>query len=57
MLQQGGQIPLGMFDTDSHQNVPGSFAAGQSHCIVHVRVQDVIICIQLFLERNYVEAL
>lgn len=29
MLQQSGQIPLGVFDTNAHQNVPGSFEAGK----------------------------
>lgn len=43
MLQQSGQIPLGMFDTNPHQDVPGSFAAGQSRCIAYVRLQDQII--------------
>lgn len=56
MLQQSGQIPLGMFDTNPHQDVPGSFAAGQS-CIAYVRLQDQIICLLLLLERSHVEAL
>lgn len=53
MLQQSGQIPLGVFDTNPHQNVPGSFAAGQSHCTDRVRLQDQIIFSLLFLERSY----
>lgn len=57
MLQQSGQIPLGMFDTNPHQDVPGSFAAGQSRCIAYVRLQDQIIRPLLFLEKSHVEAL
>lgn len=46
MLQQSGQIPLGVFDTNPHQNLPGSFAAGQSHCIAHVdyRIKSYTFC-------------
>lgn len=33
MLQQSGQIPLGLFDTNPHQNLSGSDAAGQLCCI------------------------
>lgn len=40
MLQQSSQIPLGVFDTDPHQNVSCSFAAGQLHCLLHCSIKS-----------------
>lgn len=56
MLQQSGQIPLGVFDKNPHQNLPGSLTAGQLHCAVCAdkRIKSHH---SLYLERSYVEAL
>lgn len=57
MLQQSGQIPPGMFDTNPHQNMPGSFEAGKSHCITRVGLQDQMTRLRLFLGGSHIEAL
>lgn len=59
MLQHSSQFPFGMFDSNPHQNLPGPFAAGQSHCIIKVystRRYQMTPIVVIMGEETYEEA-